>query len=176
MGPTCSILLERKIDFEEIHLVDEFLKSIVKGEVETTKSARDFWVDSKKFFKISKIGSDCQFSIYFDNKLREMEEDILVQIEMLTKKTIKAQIEISSGCNRSGDHIVLGELTFQIANILKGLIDFGGDLNIYQKEITKILNGEVYSITYNEGMAEYQISDVEFLNNWMKHPNFRMIK
>ena len=176
MGPTCSIVLERKIDFEEIHIVDEFLESIVKGKIETTKSTRNFWIDAKKLFNTTKIGSNCQFSIYFDNELREIEEDMMVQIEILTKRSINSLIGISSGCNRSGDHTILGELTFRIAKLLNGLIDFGGDLNIYQKGITKELDGNIYSIVYNEGMAAYQISDIEFLNNWMNHPNFRMIK
>lgn len=176
MGPVSSILLDRKIDFEEIHQVDELLKSVVNGEVKTTKSTRDFWIDSNKLLKICKLGSDCQFSIQFDNKLREMDEDEIVEIEMLTDKLIKSQIVISAGCNQDGDHNVLGELTLEIAQLLNGIIDFGGDLNIYQKGIKEELNGKVYSIEYNNGMAEYQISDSEFLANWIKQPNFRMIK
>ena len=176
MGPVNSIILDRKIDFEEIQQVDDFLNSVVNGKVEITKSTRDFWIDSKKLLKICEVGSDCQFSIQFDNKLREIDEDEIVEIEMLTSKTIKSQIVISAGCNQDGDHNVLGELTLEIAKLLNGLVDFGGDLNIYGKGVTEELKGKVYSIEYNNGMAEYQIADVEFLTNWIKHPNFRMIK
>ena len=142
-------------------------------EIETT---RDFWVDSKKLFKFCEVGSDCQFSIRFDNKLREMDEDEIFEIEMLTDKVIKSQIVISAGCNQKGDHNVLGELTLEIAELLKGFIDFGRDLNLYVKGVKDELKGKVYSIVYNNGMAEYQIADSEFLLNWIKHPSFRMIK
>ena len=138
MGPVSSILLERKIDFEEIHQIDELLNSIVTGEVETTRSTRYFWVDSEKLLKICKVGSDCQFSIHFDNKLKEMDEDEIVEIEMLTDKVIKSRIVISAGCNQKGDHNILGELTLQIAQLLNGLIDFGGDLNLYKKKVLKM--------------------------------------
>lgn len=176
MGPVNSIILDRKIDFEEIQQVDEFLNSVVIGKVGITNSTRDFWIDSKKLLKICAVGSDCRFSIQFDNKLREKDEDEIVEIQMVTNKAIKSQIVISAGCNQDGDHNVLGELTLEIAKLLNGLVDFGGDLNIYRKGITEELKGKVYSIEYNNGMAEYQIADVEFLTNWIKHPNFRLIK
>lgn len=176
MGPTSSILLNRKIGFEEIQQVDQFLKSITNGDIITTKSTRDFSVDSSRLLKLRTVGSDCSFSIYFGNILKELSEDEIVEIELLTSLTIKSQISIAAGCNRDGDHNILGELTLEIANLLDGLIHYGGDLNYYKKGITEELNGAVYSIEYNDGMAEYQISDVEFLNNWIKHPDFRMIK
>ena len=176
MGPISSILLDRKIDFDEIYQVDELLKSVVNGEVQATKSTRDFWIDSQKLLKIREIGSDCQFSIQFDNKLNEMEEGEMIEIERLTKRTVKSQIVISAGCNQIGDHNMLGELTLQITSKLDGLIDFGGDINMYRQGITEELNGEVYAIEYNNGMAVYQISDTTFLANWIKHQDFRMIK
>lgn len=176
MGPVSSILLDRKIDFEEFRQVDELLKSVVNGQIETTRSTRNFWIDSKKLLKLCEDGSDCQFSIQFDNKMREVDEYEITEIERLTRKTVKSQVVISAGCNQNGGHNVLGELTLEIARMLNRLIDFRGDLNIYRKGITEELNGNVYSIEYNDGMAEYQISDTEFLANWIKHQNFRMIK
>ena len=176
MGPVSSILLDRKIDFDEIHQVDRFLESVASREIETKELARDFWIDSIKLLKLNIAGSECRFSIYFDNKLKEFEEDEIVEIEMLTNKLIKSQIIISAGCNQRGDHNVLGELTLEITKLFNGLIDFCGDLNIYKEGITGKLNGNVYSIRYNSGMAEYHVSDSEFLTNWIKHPNFIMIK
>ena len=176
MGPVCGILLNRKIDFEEIHKVDELLKSIVNGEIETTKSMRDFWVDSKKLPKMNSQGSDCQFSLRFDNELHFMDKDEILEIDMALNFKVKSQISISAGCNQKGDHNVLGELTLKIAEMLSGLIDFGGDLNIYHQGIKEELNGQVYSIEYNNKMAEYQIADSVFLTNWIKHKKFRMIK
>lgn len=176
MGPVVSILLDRKIGYEEIQQLDEFLNSVVNGKVEITRSTRDFWIDSKKLLKIHTVGSECQFSIQFDNQLGEIDKDEIVEIERVTDNTIKSQIIISAGCNQDGDHNVLGELTREITKLLNGLIDFGGDMNIYGKGITEELIGKVYSIGYHNGMAEYQIADVEFLTNWIKHPNFRMIK
>ena len=176
MGPICSILLNRKIDFEEIQQVDEFLKSIVKGDIKSTKSARDFWVDSTKFPKLNAQGSNCQFSFHFDNKLNFMDEDEMLEIEIVLGFTVQSQVSISAGCNQVGDHNVLGELALEIAKILNGLIDFHGDLNIYKKGITEELEGQVYAIEYNEGMAECHIIDSEFMSHWLKHPNFRMIK
>ena len=176
MGPICSALLDRKIEFEEIYQVDEFLKSIVKREIIVSKNNRDFWVDSSKLLDQNQIGSACRFSIYFDNKLKEIDEDEIVEIEMLTDKVIKSQINISAGCNQEEDHFTLAKLAYEITNLTNGLVNYYGDLNIFRKGINEELNGKVYSIEYNNGMAAYLISDTVFLSNWIKHPNFRMIK
>lgn len=50
MGPTSSVLLDRKIDVEEIRQVDALIKSVANGEIKSTKSTRDFWIDHKKLF------------------------------------------------------------------------------------------------------------------------------
>lgn len=176
MGPTSSVLLDRKIDVEEIRQVDAFIKSVAKGEIKSTKSTRDFWIDPKKLFTSYEIGSEGQFSIHFDNELSEMDKDEVVEIEKLTAQKIHSQIAISAGCNQKGDHNVLGELTLQIAQLLNGLIDFGGDLNSYKKGVVEELRGKAYSIGYNHGKYAYHIADSEFLSHWIKHPNFGMIK
>lgn len=176
MGPAIAILLNRKIDFEEIHHVDELLKSIVKGEIEMTKSTRDFWVDSSKWSYLKEWKSDCSFSIKFDNKLREMSEDEVLEIEGLLGSKVASQINLSAGCNREADHHILGTLTLEIAQRLDGWIDFGGDINIFSNGICEELDGVFHTIAYNDGLAEYQIMSTAFFENWMKHPDFRIIK
>ncbi len=176
MGPTSSIILNRKIEFEEIYQVDEFLNSISKGKINGGKTVREFWVDAQKFLKLNKVGSDCQFTIHFDNKLRDMDEDEILEIEILTSQIIKSKITISAGCNQQGDHNVLGELTLGIAKILNGLVDYGASLDVYQQGIKNELKGKVYTIAFNNGISEYHVSNTEFLTNWIKHPKFRMVK
>lgn len=176
MGPVVSILLDRKITFHEIDLVDDFLKSIVSRPINSTKSTREFWVNSKKLLNNNLKGSDCQFSINFDNKLYEMDDDEILEIEILTNRLIQSQIIISAGCNQKGDHNTLGKLALHLNNILDGLVDYCGDLSVYKKGIKDELEGQTYSIEINNGMAENLISDSKFLTNWISHPNFRMIK
>lgn len=176
MGPVGVVLLDREINFEIIQRVDELLMSIASGDMERTKSTREFTVSADRLLRVRQSGSDCQFSLQFDNKWKARNGESYVEIKRLTNRGMASSISISAGCNQQGDHNILGELILSVARLLDGLIDYTADLNLYEAGITEQLEGTVYAIEYNDGMAVYQISDAVFLDNWIRHPSFRMVK
>lgn len=105
-----------------------------------------------------------------------MGEDEILEISMAFEMEIKSQIILDAGCNQNSDHYVLGYLCLEIARELEGLIDFGGDLAYISPGIPAKLGGSFHEITYNQGSAKYQVADVIFMENFFKHPHFRMIK
>jgi len=178
MGPTCSILLDKKIDIKLIINVDNFLSSIVSNELKTPKMSREFWIDENKFPKILSYGSNCAFSLTYGNKLRTFDENVKVELELALDFNIESQITISAGCNQQGDHNVLCELIYEIALITEGLIDFGYNILDYNFGEEKKLNGTIYGINYNNGMAINHVIDTEYFKNWMMNniKNIRMVK
>ena len=176
MGPTVSVLLLEEIGWGQVPYIDSFLANICKGKVQSSKSTRDFCIEPQKFPIPNRAQSECQFSMQFDNKLREIDEDELVEISLALNFEPKSKIIFSAGCNQGSDHYILGVLCLEIARLFGGLIDFGGNLNKINPGISAKLKGRFHIVEYNGGNASYLLADVEFMENYLKYPNFRMIK
>ena len=178
MGPTCAIILDRTIDFQMTNQVDDFLKRIINGDLKTPKISRDFWVDKRKFPKITSKGSDCLFNLSYDNKLKLMGEDEIVELDLALNFKAKSMIVISAGCNQQGDHNVLAELILEVAKLTGGLIDFGYDISKYDSESKKILEGMKYDIKFNHDMAIKSFVDIEYFGKWLENNKnkVRMVK
>ena len=178
MGPACALLLDKKIDFEITHLVDEFLRSIAKEDFPTPKISREFWIDADKFPKITSVGTDCGFFLTYDNKLREMEEDDILELEMALDFHTQARIAIVAGSNQAGAHNVLAELILEIAKLTGGLIDFGYDIKKYNLGEQKEFEGLIYEITHHYGQSINHFVDATYFEAWLinNQKNIRMVK
>lgn len=176
MGPCCSILLNRKFDFEEIYELDLLLEKIALNDIKYTTSTRDFCIDSNKLLQLKSEGSNCLFTIQFKNKFKRYEKEEIDEINSITGKEFLSEISICASCNQNGDHNILAELALEFLKIFGGMINYGGNLNIFHKGITQELKGNIISIPINAGFSENHLSDKEFLFNWINHRNFRMIK
>ena len=178
MGPACSILLDKKIDLDIIVEVDEFLSSISSNKFETPKVSRDIWINTDKFPKITSEGSRCGFYLSYNNKQNTLDEDLLTELELALEFIVQSEISIAAGCNQQGDHNILAELIFEIANITGGFIDYGYDIlkNNYGND--KKLKGFIYSVELNYGKNINHIVDTEFFKNWLVNNKdyLRMIK
>lgn len=71
------------------------------------------------------------------------------------------------------DHRILGELALFLAREFTGIVDFGGTLG----QITMPL-GKLLSIRYAESTLgeSFHVADAEFLEWWLRHDNFHMVK
>ena len=109
---------------------------------------------------------------------------------------------IYSAINNGYSHFNLGHACLRIARATQGLIDFGGSLmpklpdhlaqrrwtknsptwsevEPYFSEMTSSIPGRIITIPYEVGDGRiwaYHIGDVEFMENWLVHPRFHMIK
>jgi len=178
MGPTCSILLDKRIDLTISVAVDNFLRSIITHELNTPKVSRDFQVDSTEFQGITKERSTCEFHLSFDNKLELVDEELIVELELAINFKVQSQIIIAAGCNQQGDHNVLAELIYEITKITGGLIDYGQDILKHNVGPQKDLKGFIYGIEYNHGMAINHIVDLQYFGEWLTNNknNLRMAK
>lgn len=101
-------------------------------------------------------------------------------------------------CNGDADHLWLGGLCLLFAQRLRGLVDFNGALGPLLDDETKKLweigdfslaswrphfdrlfsgmPGTVYSIPRCGGDSAMHIGDATFLQAWLRHPHFRMVK
>lgn len=173
-GPTASILLEStptNIMWKELHQTIQAISDKVEGD--------DFWVVSTasingtitteygRAFGIEKyeIGSDfCHYG----------EDEILI-IKEYVGFLPKYDIGIYAMSNSKMDHKILGELLLYLAEQLKGVINFGGKLNLNKSDI----KGDIWEIPYqasSDMTAVYHVSDVEFMKNWLKNNDFKMVK
>ncbi len=78
-------------------------------------------------------------------------------------------------CNQQKDHHLLAEICLRFAKKFDGFIDFDGELQINS---TKIF-GKLFSVQYVAASGKecmYHVGNVEFLEWWIKQPEFRMIK
>lgn len=86
-----------------------------------------------------------------------------------------SRIDIYAFCNAKVDHVVLAELTLYITNsIPSSFVSFGGDLRRASR-----IPGVLVSLPYETASGEIAFSsfgNAEFLEQWLQHEEFFMVK
>lgn len=158
-GPTAGIILPEtltRVKKNEIRLYLESISSEIRGKY-------DFSIEERPF-------------LYTEGP--EFEDELQVYIEEEVPEVIgwipQDSISFAAMCKSAQDHRILGELCLYFARELSGLINFGwtlGNLTDYR--------GMLYEIHYNKhnGLNSfYHMGNAEFMEYWLQHPNFHMIK
>jgi hypothetical protein len=105
-----------------------------------------------------------------DNETDDLElEDIASKI----KDKPAVFITLSAMCNGKNDHHLLAAFALELVKILRGWIDLCGAIN------TQPIKGEIHEIRYriDEIRIGYShICDAKWLENWLQHDNFHLIK
>lgn len=158
-GPTAGIILSNTISSEqvdEIRLEISKMASRVKGD--------EFWVHERPFILI--IGPE------YEDEFKDCKIEAVPEIIGWTSVDT---IGFAAMCNDAIDHKILGELCLHFSRLLDGLIDFSGELNGHDDASS----GRLFSMNYLAASGKsciHHIGDAEFLEGWLKHPNFHMIK
>ncbi len=110
-----------------------------------------------------------------------------------------AEIAVWMWCNQDVDHRMLGYLCLAMALEYDGLINFGGQVNLVAPDDmisgasdrerraerdrkiagrVRRMPGRVYLVNYGSlaNPVNGHIGDAEFMDGWLRHPRFRMIK
>ncbi len=158
-GPVASIILSTHITEEQRLFIR---KEII--DISSHIEGDDFWVQERPFIVI--IGPEYEEEIddYIDNGLHS-----------LIGWTPKDIVGFAAMCNQHIDHHLLAEICLRFARKLDGLIDFDGELQINSTNTP----GELLSVQYVAASGKeciYHVGNVEFLDWWIKQPEFRMIK
>jgi hypothetical protein len=189
MGPGCSILLEKPLDSLQVKLLNDYITDIgdnfqgfERDEVNGFRSW-DFSVKLTKIIPREGREKGCVFSIHVWSGLiaeaygdYETEEKVLMQMDKQIGFRPHGHIQLNAGCNGDIDHFLLGQMAFYILENLGGFIDFGGVL--LDRKDNPIYEGKLFDIWYEipHGKYYYQIADKDFLKNFIKDDNFRLIK
>ncbi|MFD4689016.1 DUF6368 family protein [Streptomyces sp. NPDC058463] len=101
---------------------------------------------------------------------------------------------VGAGCSGSVNHILLGHLALAFARRLDALVDFDGLLSSHPaaggdagdevllaraRVLASVLPGRLAEVSYDTGGGGRwlrHVGDVEFLQAWLRHPDFHLIK
>ncbi|MFJ8401419.1 DUF6368 family protein [Streptomyces microflavus] len=101
---------------------------------------------------------------------------------------------VGAGCSGSVNHVLLGHLTLALARRLDALVDFDGLLGGHRtagddmsneavlaraRALASDLPGRLVEVSYDTGGGGRwlrHVGDVEFLEAWLQHPDFHLIK
>ncbi|MFE2273663.1 DUF6368 family protein [Streptomyces lavendulae] len=101
---------------------------------------------------------------------------------------------VGAGCSGPVNHVLLGHLTLALTRRLDALVDFDGLLGGHRttgedtsneavltraRALASDLPGRLTEVSYDTGGGGRwlrHVGDVEFLEAWLQHPDFRLIK
>jgi hypothetical protein len=183
-GPVASLLLQEPLSEAQFTELDCWLRGLSElpliQEVDSgEKYILEFCVDKLPPFTRSHEEPSPLFTLTIRTPEvgREFHCECRDEISLLEtfKYKPKEHVDISAGSNALKEHKILAQLLIELATKFKaGIINLGGEIN----DLTD-LPGKVVEIPFSiedENSYSIQIVDVEFLKNWLKHPNFRMVK
>jgi hypothetical protein len=185
-GPGASVLLREPLTKQQENELEIWLRSIT-NHLEKGKGAYEFWLNEDAF---PGTVSRCLFYLSVEDTQQRWDEDEKRQIKESLGYLPTQSIDVSSGCNRNEDHTTLGQFVLHLAEHYDGLIDMGGAITPKLEpedrerldEISasvRAMPGSVYEIEYTTAAGPrwvYHIVDMAFLQAWMEHPRFYMIK
>lgn len=179
-GPICTIFPKQALDYMVIAEIDIYIESIGTSIVKASTKEWSFWVLPDRLSLAKAPRDSCQFSIFIEDYAglqSELSADELRQIENKLGYQPTYEIVVGAGCNRDIDHIILAKVALQLLNRFGGYVNFNGRLTLPDKNLMTI-EGKLFSIFYpvENNNHYYNIGDATFLNNWIIHPKFRMIK
>ncbi|MFJ1708792.1 DUF6368 family protein [Kitasatospora sp. NPDC088346] len=101
---------------------------------------------------------------------------------------------VGAGCSGSVNHVLLGHLALALARRLDALVDFDGLLSSHPaagddvgseavlaraRVLASAFPGKLAEVSYDTGGGGRRlrhVGDVEFLQAWLQHPDFHLIK
>ncbi|MCG7523900.1 DUF6368 family protein [Streptomyces sp. OfavH-34-F] len=101
---------------------------------------------------------------------------------------------VGAGCSGSVNHVLLGHLTLALALRFDALVDFDGLLGGHRtagddtsneavlaraRALASDLPGRLAEVSYDTGGGSRwlrHVGDAEFLEAWLRHPDFHLIK
>lgn len=196
-GPIAAVLLRDKLTAAQLARIEADLKNISSELVKHSTQNWQFWVTTTRPLGGNYSGEGGPFGLEPSELELEWEE---VELSVLASRFgFRPQecLGLWAGCNDDQDHRILGELTFHLASLLNGLIDFGGallpplprsmdpfrsdwmEIKSQFKEMVSWMPGLVVGLEYETLSGRTwvrHVGDPPFMEAWLRHPNFRMVK
>lgn len=187
-GPVAAVLLPNPITDEFRQGIRSYLHSLassVEGE--------DFWIKNRPFILVFDPDDGAQLKEYIEDG-----------IPLKLGWTPADRFAMAANCNDPIDHRILGETMLRLVRRVSGAIDFCGALlppvddqvrklydsmlkgtdhwSDWEPHVTKMLKGipgrliaHKYTVDASRSWVSH-LGDAEFLEAWLQHPNFHMVK
>lgn len=170
MGPTVSIVLDQQLDAAALHALEAFLSSVRKISPMKTERNQHSW-------NLLPEAGECLCDVTAWNGnigeaygSYELDASELDQIESVIGFRPAGQIQVDAFCNGENDHRFAGEIALGLLELFGGMADFGGVLTNAGTFEGRLLN------LYEGDEISSQFADKEFLESYLKSPDFRLIK
>jgi Family of unknown function (DUF6368) len=156
----------------------------------------DFRFKKGKTLGLKLKENSCTFLLNISTKKKELDELEKADFKAKIKDNPVAFVSISAMCNGKDDHYLLAEFILELQKILGGYIDFNGTIvpplqrdkkgdfiqQTHQDYVNYVLQikGEIHEIHYEietgGRTSYYHICNAEWLQNWLEHDDFHLIK
>lgn len=195
MGPVVSIVLGRQLTEADRAHVDQFLQPLGERGNDGAE-ADEVWIRTTKPIGGTYEGEPRLFAFEWQAERQDEFPGRRAKLEERFGLTPTSCLAISAGMSRPMDHRVLGELALHLGRVLEGVIDFDGallpsalpgrfdraswpEVAELVREFLSAVPGKVITITYqvnDERTWACHVADCEFMQGWLQHPEFHMIK
>jgi hypothetical protein len=163
---------------------------------ETRENYYDFRFKKGKTLGLNLKEHSCPFLLDISTKKEELDDLQKADFEAKIKDNPVAFLGVSAMCNGKEDHRLLAAFMLELHKILRGYIHLNGSIlppllrdkngnfihHIHADEVNyvKSIKGEIHEIHYEietGGRTSYShICDAEWLQNWLQHDDFHLIK
>ncbi|MEK2491188.1 DUF6368 family protein [Kitasatospora purpeofusca] len=190
-GPAVGLWLFEPREYGDI-LADvvPWLESFCEPIEATVGGDLEFWVRDSSAVGLSALNPS-DVGVFFLSENEEMpaeDEDY----SAFSRPPVQGLV-LGAGCSGPANHRALGHLTLALAERLGALIDFDGLLSCptprddtgdgalldRARALTASLPGRLTEISYETwggGRWFRHVGDVEFLEAWLQHPGFHLVK
>jgi hypothetical protein len=140
--------------------------------------------------------NSCPFLLDISTKKEELDDLQKVDFKAKIKDNPIVFLSISAMCKSDDDHYLLAAVMLEIQKILGGYIDLNGSIlppllrdkngnfihHLHADNVAYVnaIKGEIHEIHYEietgGRTSYYHICNAEWLQNWMQHEDFRLIK
>jgi hypothetical protein len=156
----------------------------------------DFRFKKGKTLGLKLTENSCPFLLDISTKKEVLDELQKADFNAKIKDNPVAFLSVSAMCKSSDDHYLLAAFMLELQKILGGYIDLNGSIvppllrdkngnfihQTHQDYVNYVhqVKGEIHEIHYEieEGgrTSYYHICNAEWLENWLQHVDFRLIK
>lgn len=156
----------------------------------------DFRFKKGKTLGLNLKEHSCPFLLDISTKKQVLDDLEKADFDAKIKDNPAAFIGVSAMCNGKDDHRLLAAFMLELHKILRGYINLHGSIlppllrdkngnfihHIHADNVNyvKAIKGEIHEIHYEietgGRTSYYNICDAEWLENWLQHVDFHMIK
>jgi Family of unknown function (DUF6368) len=196
-GPVILIYTKKIDENTQLNLAKMLKNSLSIDEVNDSNDSYDVHFKKGKFAGINLKENSCTFLLNIEEKkyLDQIQQQDIFNKLQLENPT---EINLSAMCNQPIDHLLLATLAIEIQKITGGFIDINGRIcpqgypklskhlaliypsdEVIRNYVQEIKGGiyEIYHEIDDYSATSYShVVDVKWLENWIQHPDFHLIK